>query len=124
MYTFQSGETNLFSEVAVNNVTLDTMDKDDVFVKKEGLAVSVCGSSLEYTDDGEIELEKNFKYNTTSKEVIGGDLYESQVQQVRPHQRPHLMVMQQLDIVSFTVGSWNRSSQEVGTDLVKKLEPI
>nr|GEV16097.1 histone acetyltransferase HAC1-like isoform X3 [Tanacetum cinerariifolium] len=32
MHTCQSGETNLFSEVAVNNVTLDTTDKDDVFV--------------------------------------------------------------------------------------------
>ncbi|GKB26388.1 adenylate kinase [Tanacetum coccineum] len=31
-HTCQSGETNLFSEVAVNNVTLDTTDKDDVFV--------------------------------------------------------------------------------------------
>ncbi|GKD02345.1 histone acetyltransferase HAC1-like protein isoform X3, partial [Tanacetum coccineum] len=32
MHTCQSGETNLFSEVVVNNVTLDTTDKDDVFV--------------------------------------------------------------------------------------------
>ncbi|GJR03000.1 hypothetical protein Tco_0525984 [Tanacetum coccineum] len=130
--------TNLFSKVAVNNVTLDTTDKDDVFVnsffetrdaflnmvqglditalynpevyckprvdedvawlsnwpignildagdkvnvcifEEEGLVVSVCGSSLEFTDDGEIEQEKNFEYNTTGKEVIGGDLYEFQ----------------------------------------------
>nr|GFB23088.1 histone H3-K56 acetyltransferase, RTT109 [Tanacetum cinerariifolium] len=32
MHTCQSGETNLFSEVAMNNATLDTTDKDDVFV--------------------------------------------------------------------------------------------
>ncbi|GJZ11511.1 hypothetical protein Tco_0546270 [Tanacetum coccineum] len=118
------------ARIVVNNVTLDTMDKDDVFVnsffethdavqglditalynpevyckprvdedvawlsnwpignildagdkvnvcifEEEGLVVSVCGSSLKYTDDGEIEQEKNFEYNTTGKEVIGGDL--------------------------------------------------
>ncbi|GJY86624.1 hypothetical protein Tco_0500650 [Tanacetum coccineum] len=124
-------------KVAVNNVTLDTTDKDDVFVNsffetrdaffnkcqkshfqvqglditalynpevfckprvdedvpwlsnwlienildasdnvivrifvEEGLVVTVCGASLEYTDDGEMEQEENFEYNTTSKEVI------------------------------------------------------
>ncbi|GJW00424.1 Toll/interleukin-1 receptor domain-containing protein [Tanacetum coccineum] len=137
---------NLIHQVAVNNVTLDTTDKDNVFVNtffetrdaflnkcqtshfqvqglditalynpevyckpivdedvawlsnwpignildagekvnvcifiEEGLVVSVCGANLEYTDDGEIEQEENFEYNTTGKEVIGGDLYEFQV---------------------------------------------
>nr|GEV49889.1 histone acetyltransferase HAC1-like isoform X3 [Tanacetum cinerariifolium] len=102
MHTCQSGETNLFSEVAMNNATLDTTDKDDVFVNsffetrdaflnmsianpelmkivEEGLVASVCGSNLKYTDDGEMEQEKNFKYNTTGKEVIERDLYEFQV---------------------------------------------
>ncbi|GKD74852.1 hypothetical protein Tco_1333134 [Tanacetum coccineum] len=111
--------------VTVNNVTLDTADKDDVFgsriryncliqpggllktrvdedvvwlsnwpignildagdkvnvciFEEEGLVVSVCGSSLEYTDDGKMEQEKNFEYNITGKEVIRGDLYEFQV---------------------------------------------
>ncbi|GJU44694.1 hypothetical protein Tco_1201960, partial [Tanacetum coccineum] len=54
---------------------LDAGDKVNVCIfEEEGLVVSVCGSSLEYTDDGEMEQEKNFKYNTTGKEVIGGDL--------------------------------------------------
>nr|GEX61957.1 hypothetical protein [Tanacetum cinerariifolium] len=48
-------------------------------ISKEGLVVSVCGVSLEYTDDGEVEQEENFEYNATGKEVIGGDLYEFQV---------------------------------------------
>ncbi|GKD03838.1 hypothetical protein Tco_1178812 [Tanacetum coccineum] len=127
MHMCQSGETNLFFEVVVNNVTLDTTDKDDVFVNsffetrdaflnkcqkshfqvqelditalynpevyckprvdedvawlsnwlienildasdnvnvcifvEEGLVVTLCGASLEYTDDGEMEQEENF----------------------------------------------------------------
>ncbi|GKC87741.1 hypothetical protein Tco_1148390 [Tanacetum coccineum] len=48
-------------------------------LREEGLVVSVCGASLAYTDDGEMEQEENFEYNTTGTEVIGGDMYEFQV---------------------------------------------
>ncbi|GKC06757.1 adenylate kinase [Tanacetum coccineum] len=50
---------------------LDVSDKVNVCIfVDEGLVVIVCGASLEYTNDGEMEQEENFEYNTTSKDVI------------------------------------------------------